>query len=157
MYKIILILLISSSSAYACKCSVWTIKPLDEKVEYILSNRENVFLIKITNSMSIGKSENDTTTLHDFELLENFKGNFENKHFPFLLSGSAAPNSCTDDGIFTGQIYLVYTNRKEIFDCSILGLDLKHEGHMKLLNKVRELSAKYNHELKKDAYNNSHF
>ncbi len=152
---LISLLLIFSSSVYACRCTVWYLEGSEEKAEYVLSDRENVFLVKITSSVPIGKHESDTTEMHYFELLEDFKGNFDIKTFPFMISGSEEPNSCNDNGVFAGKTYLLYTNKKEIFDCSYLGVDLKHEGHLKFLEKIRGLGKKHNQALKKDAKNKS--
>jgi hypothetical protein len=154
---LILLLLIFSSSVYACKCTVWHLEGAEEKAEYVLADRENVLLVKITSSVPIGKRESDTTQMHYFELLEDFKGNFDAKIFPFLISGSDEPNSCTDNGVFVGKTYLLYTNKKEIFDCSYLGVDLEHEGHLTFLEKVRGLGKKHNQTSKKDAENNRAF
>jgi hypothetical protein len=116
------------------------IKPTDKKAEYIFSAASNVFLAKVTKSTQIGKVKSDITTVHDFDVIDNYKGNLES--FPHLTTGSENPTSCNDDGMTQGKYYLVFSDTTNVFDCSFMEVDPKHDYFKGLFIQLAELRDK---------------
>ena len=130
------------------------IRLTDKKAEYIFAAASNVFLTKITKSTRTGKVKTDITTVHNFDVIESYKGNPTS--LPYLKTGSDNPTSCNDDGMTEGEHYLVFTDTTDIFDCSVMKVDLEHDYYKELLAHLVKLQTnKQNQALKKDADNNS--
>ena len=126
--------LLFNTNLLACKCPANLIESAQAQAQYIYAAADNVFLIKVTRSVPTGKTQNDITTLHYFEILDQFKGLAES--FPFLQSGSDNPTSCNDDGLIVDRIYLVLTDTKIISDCSVITLDLEADRSKNLLSEL---------------------
>ncbi len=131
-----------SSSALACKCG-HVIKSLDKRAAYIFSHADNVFLAKIIKSKLVGTEKGDTTTRHQFKMIESYKGKPDS--FQYLQTGSNPSSSCSDDRILEGNYYLIFSNSKELSDCSISEVDLDSEieehktYYAELFSKLSEL------------------
>jgi len=125
----------SSASALACQCKSVMIKPIEEKADYIFSAANNVFLAKITSSDLIGKIEADSTTHHNFSLINTFKGH---SNFPYLSTGGGL-TSC-DDSLIVDTHYIIFSDSKEVWNCTALYVNLEDEYYHKLVVKLTSLS-----------------
>lgn len=153
-YWLLILFALFSGNLLACKCEAIMIKRADKKAEYIFAAANNVFLAKITKSTLTGKMKGNITTEHNFDVIENFKGNPET--LPHLKTGSANPTSCNDDGMTEGKYYLIFTDTTEIFDCSVMDVDLEHDYFKGLFTQLSKLrSNQQNQAQKKDADKNS--
>ncbi len=130
MKKLILLsyLLFISASALACQCKSVTIKPIDEKADYIFSTAQNVFLAKITSADLIGKTKYDLTTHHNFYVLKNFKGQ---NNFPYISTGGGI-TSC-NDSLIVDKHFIIFSDSKEVWNCSVLYVNLEDEYFQKLV------------------------
>ena len=137
MNKLILLsfLFFVSASALACQCKSVTIKPIDEKADYIFSTAQNVFLAKITSADLIGKTTSDLTTHHNFSVLKNFKGK---NNFPYLSTGGGL-TSC-DESLIVDTHYIIFSDSKEVWNCTALYVNLEDEYFQKLVAKLTSLS-----------------
>jgi len=124
-----------SASTLACQCKSVTIKPIDEKADYIFSTAKNVFLAKITSTDLIGKTTSDTTTHHNYSVLKNFKGQ---SNFPYLSTGGGL-TSC-DESLIVDTHYIIFSDSKEVWNCTVLYLNLEDEYFQKLVAKLTSLS-----------------
>ena len=117
----------------ACQCVLFSKANDEEIAKDMYKSSEFVFVTKILSSHRLSQIEADTTTHHNFEVLELFKG--KPSSMPFLRSGSQMSSSC-DDNLTTNRKYLVFTNSNRVWNCAALPLDASYANAKNIIRNL---------------------